>query len=113
MSDRLDYYLIILLAGVLPNYIWRFFGVIFAARLDETSNILRWVNAVATSLIAALVVRMVMLPPGALADTLLPVRVLALITGIAVYWAGKRNLGLSVAAAVTALISLNWLFASV
>lgn len=109
MSDSIHIYLIILLAGVLPNYIWRFFGVVFAARLDETSEILRWVNAVATTLIAALVTRMIIVPPGPLAETGLVIRILALITGVTIYWAGNRNLGLAVAAAVTALVTLNWL----
>lgn len=112
MTSSVSLYLVIVLAAVLPNYIWRFFGVVFAARLDETSEILRWVNAVATSLIAALVARMVIAPPGPLESSLLLARILALAAGIVVYWFGKRNLGLSVAASIVVLIGLNWLLAA-
>ncbi len=112
MSESLHFYLVIVLAGILPNYIWRFFGVVFAAKLDETSEILRWVNSIATALIAALVTRMIILPPGPLEETELATRILAIITGITVYWIGNRNLGLSVASSVAALVTLNWFMPS-
>ena len=104
MNESLGIYLLIIAAGTLPNYIWRFFGVIFAARLDEDSAILRWVNAVATALIAALVARIIISPAGALAHTAITSRLLGMAAGVCVFWLSKRNLGLAMAAAVAGLL---------
>jgi len=104
MSESLSTYVLILVAGSLPNYIWRFFGVIFAARLDEDSPVLRWVNAVATALIAALVARIIISPAGALADTAMTSRLLGMAAGVLVFFISKRKLGLAMAAAVAALL---------
>ncbi|HHK74367.1 MAG TPA: AzlD domain-containing protein [Rhizobiales bacterium] len=104
MSNNLTIYLLILAAGTLPNYIWRFFGVIFAARLDEDSPVLRWVNAVATALIAALVARILISPAGALADTELTSRLLGMVAGVITFGLSRRNLGLAMIAAVTSFL---------
>ncbi len=104
MSHNLTVYLLIIAAGTLPNYIWRFFGVIFAARLDEDSPVLRWVNAVATALIAALVARILISPAGALADTALTSRLLGMAAGIGVFWLSRRNLGLAMMSAVAGFL---------
>ncbi len=100
-------YGLILLAAV-ATYIWRFLGVMLAARLDESSEILQWVRAVATALIAAMVVRMLLAPPGALAHTALAVRVTGIAAGVLVYFGLGRRMGLAVASAVFTLLGMEY-----
>ncbi len=110
MSEYLYIYLLIIMIGVFPNYIWRFFGVLFAARLDEDSPVLQWVNAVATAMIAALVARILILPAGALAQTAISTRFFAMAVGVAIFLLFRRNLGLAIAASLAALLLVEALF---
>ena len=73
--------LALILFGFLPNEVWRLVGLMLVRGLDEKSQIIVWVRAVATALIAAVVARIVLIPPGALAAVPLPVRLAALACG--------------------------------
>ena len=57
-------YLFIAIAGFLATDLWRFLGVFLSARIGEESEILRWVRAVATALVAGLVTRLIVFPVG-------------------------------------------------
>lgn len=80
----------ILVAGVLANEIWRWLGVAFAGRLTEDMEVFRWVRAVATALVAAVITQLVLFPTGALAAVPLAVRVTAFALGVGVSLAVPR-----------------------
>ena len=48
--------LILLVAGVIPNQIWRMLGLWLGGGLDEGSEFLVWVRAVATAILAGVIV---------------------------------------------------------
>ncbi|MBH0239807.1 AzlD domain-containing protein [Methylobrevis albus] len=75
----------VILAGALPTHIWRWLGVAFGTRLDEDSETMRWVRAVATALVAAVVARLVLYPQGMLAEVPALLRLVALLGGFAAY----------------------------
>ena len=81
MNAELPAYLTLIVIGFLPSEIWRWLGIVLGGGLDERSEIIVWVRAVATALIAAVVARIVLIPPGALAAVPLPVRLAALACG--------------------------------
>ena len=60
--------LILLIAGVIPNQIWRMLGLWFGGGLDEGSELLVWVRAVATAILAGVIAQILVQPPGALAS---------------------------------------------
>ena len=60
-------YLVLLLVGFLPNEIWRLLGVWSARGIDEDSELIVWVRAVATAVLAAVIAKLTLVPPGALA----------------------------------------------
>ena len=60
--------LILLVAGVIPNQIWRMLGLWLGGGLDEGSELLVWVRAVATAILAGVIAQIVVQPPGALAS---------------------------------------------
>ncbi|WP_102958473.1 AzlD domain-containing protein [Mangrovicella endophytica] len=95
-------YAFILLAGFLPTDVWRWLGVLFAGRVSETSQAIAFARAIATSLVAAVIARLVLVPDGPLAAVPTIARIAALAIGFAVYLlAGKRIIaGILVAEAI-------------
>ena len=91
MSFAMEPYLALLLLGVLPSEIWRWLGLVIGGGLDEDSEIIMWVRAVATALIAAVVARIVLIPPGALASVPLGVRLAALGIGFLAFLLIRRS----------------------
>ena len=102
-------FLYILIAGVAANAVWRLAGLALSSGISEEGPVIAWVKAVSTALIAGLVARIVIFPPGALAQISMPVRVGAFVLGIAVFYAARRHLGLGILAAVLSLISAHLL----
>ena len=77
-------------AGFAVTYAWRLLAVLAVKRIDPESDILLWVRALATALVAALVVRLVVSPSGPLAETTELARIGALLAGIAVFFRVRR-----------------------
>ena len=83
--------LILLVAGVIPNQIWRMLGLWLGGGLDEGSEFLVWVRAVATAVLAGVIAQIVVQPPGALGQR----------AGLAALWRrGRRFRGFHAGAKV-------------
>jgi hypothetical protein len=91
MTTGMEPYLALLLLGFLPSEMWRWIGLLIGRGLDEESEIILWVRAVATALVAAVVARLVLIPPGALASVPLWVRLLALGGGVVAFYGIRRS----------------------
>jgi len=103
-------YLALILAGFLPNEVWRWLGVMFARGLDEDSEIVVWVRAVATAILGGVIAKLTIFAPGVLAMTPLPVRVAALGLGFAAFLAIRRSVFAGVLAGELALIGGTLVF---
>ncbi len=101
-------YLALLLFAVLPTEIWRWLAVAFARRLDEDSPWLEWVRLVATALLAGVVAKLVLTPPGALAAVPLAVRLAALGSAVAIVLIDRRKVMLAVIVGEALLIGGAW-----
>jgi hypothetical protein len=103
-------YLALVLVGFLPNEIWRLFGIVVARGLDEGSELLVWVRAVATAVLAGIIAQLILTPPGALAGIALSVRVVAVIVGFAAVLAVRGSIFVGVLAGEIALLlgALAW-----
>jgi branched-subunit amino acid transport protein len=84
-------FLVLLLAGFLPTEIWRVLGLFFSKGIDENSEIFKWVKAVATATLAAVVAKIAFFPSGALADVHFLIRLVALFSGVAGFYVLKRS----------------------
>jgi hypothetical protein len=91
MSFAMEPYLALILIGFLPSEVWRWLGIMLGRGLDENSEIILWVRAVATALIAGVVARIVVIPPGALASVPLTVRLVALGGGFLAFLFIRRS----------------------
>ena len=83
--------IILILVGFLPSEVWRWLGMVLGRGLDEDSEIILWVRGVATALIAAVVARIIFIPPGTLAGVPLSVRVAALAIGFLAFLLIRRS----------------------
>lgn len=89
--------LVLLLAGFLPNEVWRMLGLWLGGGVDEESEILVWVRAVATAILAGVIAQILVVPPGALASIPPPLRYGAVAVGLVVFVASRRSIFLGVA----------------
>src|SRR5436853_7145632 len=60
--------LVLVIAGFLPNEVWRMLGLWLGGGVDEGSELLVWVRAVATAILAGVIAQILVQPPGALAS---------------------------------------------
>jgi branched-subunit amino acid transport protein len=75
----------IALAGAtLGTYFCRAIGVLLAKRINQDSEIFRWLAAVTYAMVAALVVRMVLMPVGLLSTVPIWIRILICVLSIGV-----------------------------
>ncbi len=91
LSADLWPYLLLVLVGFLPNEIWRVLGLVAARGLDEDSEIVVWVRAVATAVLAAVIAKLTIFSPGALAAIPLAIRLAAVGSGLAGYYLIRRS----------------------
>jgi Branched-chain amino acid transport protein (AzlD) len=104
-------YLALVLLGYLPNEVWRVLGLILARGLGEDSEIAIWSRAVATAILAGVIAKLIVFPPGALLSIPLPVRVTAVVCGFIAFLAVKRSVFVGVAVGEAALLLGGFLFA--
>jgi Branched-chain amino acid transport protein (AzlD) len=97
-------YLALILAGFLPNEVWRWLGVWLGRGLDEESEVIVWVRGVATAVLVGVVVKLAVFPSGALAEVPLAVRIGALALGFAAFWFARRSVFAGVIAGEIVLI---------
>lgn len=84
-------YLALVAVGFLPNEVWRWLGVAFARGLEEDSEIVVWVRGVATATLAAVIAKLTIWAPGALASVPLEVRLVAIATGLIAFLLIRRS----------------------
>ncbi len=104
LADGFGGYLVLTLVGFLVHEPWRWAGLILGRNVKVDSDVFHWVRAVATALVAELVVRMIFFPTGALAAIPLGMRLVALVAGIGVFALTRRNLGAGVVAGAIGIV---------
>lgn len=110
VNDGTGGYLTLLVAGFFATEIWRWLGMLVGNRLAVDGAVFLWVKAVATTLIAAMVSRMLLFPAGQLAGVPFGLRIGAFLGGIAVFYAARRNLGIGVAGGGLAMLLVQALY---
>ena len=84
-------YLALILVGFLPNEFWRVLGLVLVRGLDEDSQVVVWVRAVATAMLAAVLAQLILSSSGALASIPVEVRVGAAGLGFLAFLIGRRS----------------------
>ena len=99
---------VLLLAGVMPNQIWRMLGLRLGGGLDEGSDLLMWVKAVATAILAGVIAQILVLPPGALASVPGWLRYAAVAAGFAVFIVTRRSIFAGVVCGELVMLAGKW-----
>jgi hypothetical protein len=98
-------YLLVIVAGYLPTDVWRLLAVIFARRLDEGSEAMIFVRAVANAMVAGVIARLVLFPSGDLVGVPLAIRAGAAAVSFLVYFLARRSMLVGVLAGEAIMIA--------
>jgi branched-subunit amino acid transport protein len=82
---------VLVFAGFLPNEIWRQLGLVFGGGVDGGSELLVWVRAVATAILAGVIAQILVSPPGALASVPDWLRYASVAVGFAAFIVSRRS----------------------
>jgi branched-subunit amino acid transport protein len=99
---------ILVLAGVIPNQIWRMLGLWLGSGLDESSDFLIWVKAMATAILAGVIAQILVQPPGALASVPSLLRYGAVAAGFAAFMLTRRSIFVGVVVGEIVMIAGKW-----
>jgi hypothetical protein len=108
MNEALWPYLVVLLAGVLPNESFRVAAVFLSRGIDEKSELFRWIKVTATTLLAAVVARLIYSPAAALEHVPLAIRIGAVVAGVLGFLLLRRSLVLGMVVGEVAFVLAAW-----
>ncbi|MCX7308050.1 MAG: AzlD domain-containing protein [Afipia sp.] len=100
--------MLLLLAGFLPNEIWRFIGFVVGGKVREDSELLVWVRAVSSAILAGVIAQILIAPPGALATVPATVRFGAAFVGFIVYLMTRKSVFAGVIAGEIVVLAGKW-----
>jgi branched-subunit amino acid transport protein len=100
--------LVLLIAGFLPNEVWRMVGLWLGAGVDEGSELLVWVRAVATAILAGVIAQILIQPPGALASVPDWLRYFAVVGGCIVFVMTRRSIFAGVVSGELLMLAGKW-----
>ena len=81
-----------IVATSVATFISRFMGALTSEKVSVKSKVFQWFNCVAYSTLAALLGRMIVFPAGVLSESNLIIRLVVLITCVALFIMTKKNL---------------------
>ena len=100
--------MVLLLAGFLPNEVWRMIGLWLGGGVDEGSEVLVWVRAVATAILAGVIAQILLQPPGALASVPDWLRYAAVAAGFAGFIVIRRSTLAGVVCGELVMLAGKW-----
>ena len=83
---------IVLILAALGTYLWRGLGVLLSGKISQDGALFRWITCVTYAMVAALVVRIIVLPVGALSQVSLSYRLIAVGAALVVMVSRKNAL---------------------
>jgi carbon starvation protein CstA len=89
--SELHAHALLVLVGFLPSEIWRLLGLVVARGVADESELFMWVRAVATAVLAGVIAKIILFPPGALASVPLVIRLAAIACGLAAFLIVRRS----------------------
>ena len=99
--------LLVIALAAIATYASRAVGTMVSGKIVVDSPVIEWITCVTYALLAGLVVRMIWMPIGALADSADWMRFAAAGTGLSVFLLSKHNVGLGVLSGSLVLIGLT------
>jgi Branched-chain amino acid transport protein (AzlD) len=101
-------YALVIGIGFLPSEMWRVLAVFLSRGLSEGAEVLVWVRAVATTLLAGVVAKLLLSPSGALAAVPLHGRTVPILVGLATFLLFRRSVILGIVLGEICLVGITW-----
>ncbi|MFM1870350.1 MAG: hypothetical protein RLY99_1094 [Pseudomonadota bacterium] len=81
-----------LIAACMGTYFWRGLGVYFSGKISQDGEVFKWLSAVTYAMVAALTIRIILLPVGLLATVPIYVRLIVSILALVIMYSkpGER-----------------------
>src|SRR5262249_4910820 len=89
--SELHAYTLLVLVGFLPSEIWRMLGLVAARGIADESELFMWVRAVAIAVLAGVIAKIILFPPGTLASVPAVIRLAAIVCGFAAFLVVRRS----------------------
>src|SRR5262249_43473071 len=99
---------ILVVAGFLPNEVWRMVGLWFSGGGNEGSEVVGWVRAGAAAILAGVIAQILVQPPGALASVPDALRYGAVVVGFVVFLVTKRSIFAGVICGEIVMVAGKW-----
>ena len=101
-------YFVLFAFGFLPTIGWKLGSAFIAHGIDETSELFRFINSVASALLAGIAAEFLLRPQGALAHAPLLARFGALVFGLVAFAVTRRSVFVGVLAGEVAIMLLTF-----
>jgi branched-subunit amino acid transport protein len=96
---------VLVLASAAATYVWRGLGVLLSGRIRVESELFKWVACVAYAMVAGLIMRIIVMPGGLLAQSQLSDRLAACALALVAFYATRKNLFAGVITGVAVVIA--------
>ena len=80
-----------LIAACIGTYFWRGLGVFLSGKINQDSELFNWLSAVTYAMVAALTLRIILLPVGLLATVPMSVRIIVSVLAVLVMISKKEK----------------------
>ena len=101
---------VLFVAGVLPNEIWRMLGLWLGGGLDEDAEFLVWVRATATAILAGVITQILIAPPGELASIPIALRFGAAAAGFVAFFFIRKSVLAGVVVGETCILIAKYIY---
>lgn len=95
---------LLVIASAAGTFCWRGLGATLAGQIRVDSELFNWVACVAYAMVAGLVTRIIFMPTGLLATSLLADRLISCVLALAAFYLSRRNLFVAVMTGVAAVL---------
>jgi len=110
MESGLNNPMLVILLAALASYVSRGLGALLSGRINAEGPMVEWITCITYALMAGLVVRMLLLPIGALVGTPDWMRLAAIATGLIIFFTTRKNIGFGVFGGSAMLAWLAWTY---
>ena len=101
-----------LIAAIIGTTSWRMIGAAICGRIDEQSRLFQWISAVAYAMVAALLIRVLIMPSNQM-DTAIDfeamlIRAIIVMLSFAVWYVTKKSVVLGLATGFICFVLFQW-----
>lgn len=100
---------LILLLASLGTFLWRGLGVLLSGKINQDGLFFRWITCVTYAMVAALVIRIIVLPVGLMAQVPMSYRIVATGAAFLVMISHERALVPALSVGTGLIMLLAWL----